>query len=201
MGGLQMSETTVYNEEEIKYIGEKPEGETNVSHEPFQEDWLITDNFIEMSKGISGHFWQFQQLSSSISDYMKDVYIPEVPLYQNQQVIFHEMIEDLYKAIDFDKEYLEEGGLELPNKEVINKAIYLIHSLSSENIFPKEITTTVEEGICLIFESKTFTLYLELYNYGEIGYMLENTKNEELIENEIFISLSEVRSKISQLFS
>jgi len=196
-----MSETTVYNEEEIKYIGGKPEGETNVPHGPFQEDWLITDNFIEMSKGISGQFWQFQQLSLSISDYMKDVYIPEIPLYQNQQVIFHEMIEDLYKAIDFDKEYLEEEGLELPNKEVINKAVYLIYSLLAENIFPKEITTTVEEGICLIFESKTFTIYLELYNYGEIGYMLENTKNEELIENEIFISLSEVRSKISQLFS
>mgnify|MGYP006280603053 FL=1 len=189
-----MSETTVYNQQELKYIGNK-----HIDKEFL--GWLISDEHINTSKVSSFIFEQFQQFPSFINDYMKDVYIPDETLSQEQQNVIQEIIKDLFEAIEFDKEYLEEEGLELPNKEVINKAINLIYLLSNEDIFPKETTTTVEEGICLIFEDESFHLYLELYNHGEIGYMLENSKTNELIENEIYVSLSDVKSKISQLFS
>lgn len=202
-----MSETTFYNDRELDFIYGNTEDKTNVPDVTSQEvsrlpdNWLITDKFIDKSMEINVLCWQFQQLSSStISDYMKDVYFPEETLSQDQQDIIQEIIKDLFKAIEFDKEYLEEEGLELPNKEIINKTIHLIYLLSTANIFPKEITTTVEEGICLIFKNKSYHLYLELYNHGEIGYMLENSENKELIENEIYVSLSDVKSKISQLF-
>jgi len=125
---------------------------------------------------------------------------PYIELNDNQKFFIEEAIEKLNFVIIGDKEYLEAEGVALPNDYVIGLTNKLISNLAPENIFPSNISTSIEEGICLSFKKSSKILYFELYNNGELGYIIEDAKEKKILENEDLNSINEATDKIKEFF-
>lgn len=117
---------------------------------------------------------------------------------QNEKL--EELIAQMYEAIEFESYYLKDDGIAPPKDEVINSTTFLLNQLASEDIFPNKIATTVEEGLYLVFENFPFKFYLEIYNNGDIAYIIEDTKSDKIIELKDLYSISEVKNRISQFY-
>ncbi len=93
--------------------------------------------------------------------------------------------------------YLIDEEINHPNEIAINYAYQIITELSSINIFPDKLSTSADEGICMKFRNKGKNLYFEVYNTGELGYIIEDTLNQIIIENEDLFSIREITEKIN----
>lgn len=98
-------------------------------------------------------------------------------------------------------DWIEDDGIKGPNEYVIEFSKALIERLVDNNLFPIRITPTVEEGLCFVFEEKDNTLYLELYNDKDIGYIIENTKRKEIIANEDLFTCVQIIETVSIFFN
>jgi len=114
--------------------------------------------------------------------------------------IFNESLAQIDRAIHFERKYLENEGIDLPNENVKNSTVFLLYKLASEGIHPVKITTTVEEGLYLIFNNYPYILYLEIYNNGDIGYIIEDVRYNKLVEMKDMYSILEVKNRISQFY-
>ncbi len=93
--------------------------------------------------------------------------------------------------------FLSEENIPQPNDLAINYAYQVINGLAEKNIFPDKLSTTVEEGICLKFRNKGMILYFEVYNTGELGYIIEDPSYQKIIENEDIYSIEEMVNRIN----
>ncbi len=117
-------------------------------------------------------------------------------LTEIQQFLLTEALKKLDFVIDNDDPVLEEEDLELPNENVINLTSQVINELALSSIFPHKISTTIEEGICLVFKKKFQNLFFEIYNDGGIGYIIEDSKQKKILENRDLYSFEDILSKI-----
>jgi hypothetical protein len=95
---------------------------------------------------------------------------------------------------------LKKEGVEIPSESAINLAKELITELAFENIYPIRIGTSIEEGICLTYRNRSDILYFEIYNDGELGYLIENPKSKKILKNEDIFSISQARTEIIDFF-
>lgn len=72
-----------------------------------------------------------------------------------------------------------------PTIEIIEKTRkYLYKLLYYEKITPVRIASTIEEGMFLAFRNRrNGIMYMELYNDGDIGYIVINLDTKKIIEN------------------
>lgn len=93
--------------------------------------------------------------------------------------------------------YLIDDFIEMPNELAINYAYQLIMQLSELNIFPDKLSASADEGICMKFQNKSRNLFFEVYNNGELGYIIEDVYNSRIVENEDVYSIKEISYKIN----
>ncbi len=110
----------------------------------------------------------------------------------------------LYKKLESniigETQYLIEEGIELPNELVIDFAQNILYFLAYYSIYPDKLTTTVEGGICLIFYNGSERMYLELYNEGDYGYIIEDLESKKLKENKNLNSLDEIIQRLRRFY-
>ena len=73
--------------------------------------------------------------------------------------------------------------------------------LNKLNKIPNRITDTVEQGLCLVFKNNTKVLYLEIYNDGEKGYIIEDFKEKIILKNEVVFTSYEIVSVINEFMN
>ncbi len=142
------------------------------------------------------------------SDYLitNSVFMPETPKLNNNQLTaiqekFLMQQQLIIKEIEnISNSWDEENIIPGPNKKSIELTLEIINNLAVQNIHPNRITPSVEEGMCLTFNNNNRILYFELYNDGDIGYIIEDIKFNRIIENEDVNSTTEVLNKISHFF-
>lgn len=107
-----------------------------------------------------------------------------------------EIIKKMHETILIEDGYLENENEEIPSIEIIQKTTELLTQLSVLDIYPERVNTSIDGGMCLIFEKLPLRLFLELYNNNEIGYIIEEINLKRLIENEEIKTLEETKNKI-----
>ncbi len=90
---------------------------------------------------------------------------------------------------------------EIPNDISLSKLSELISGLLNDHIIPDKITTSAEGGICLEFKKENQRLYFEVYNNGEMGYIIEDTVLKKTIENEDASSIWEFLEKLNKFLN
>lgn len=98
-----------------------------------------------------------------------------------------------------DKYFLEEN-IQRPNENALDSTYQIINILADKNIYPEKIDPTIEEGICLRFKHKGQILYLEIYNTGELGYIIEDVSFQKIIENKDEYSFEILTERINDFF-
>lgn len=122
----------------------------------------------------------------------------EQPIFQEY---FHiKVIETLYNSIKSEQKRFKEEQVDLPNQLVIDRTCDILNILSNQNIYPSIITPTIEEGMCLAFIKAQYRLYFELYNSGEVGYIIENADLKKIVKNEDLESVEEITSIIEKFY-
>lgn len=97
----------------------------------------------------------------------------------------------------WDEEYSTPG----PNNFAIQSTTRLLTELSVSNLFPYRITQSVEAGICIQFKGGDQIFYAEIYNDGDIGYIIEDTKRKSELGNESLGSIDALRKAIVKFYS
>ena len=91
------------------------------------------------------------------------------------------------KRLDEVKEESYDWSIEFntppPSETVWELVRNLSPELISREIEPYRIAPTIEEGLCLNFTNGNEKLFLEIYNDGDIGYIIENSHSKTIIEN------------------
>ena len=121
---------------------------------------------------------------------------PKLPDFQ--EYFLMKSIEILFNTIKIEQDRFLIEEVDLPNEISLNLTHNVLNILSSQNIFPESITPSIEEGICLKFSKSTHNLYFEVYNDGEIGYIIEDTYSKRTIENEDLHSIYEIQSVVEK---
>jgi hypothetical protein len=121
-------------------------------------------------------------------------------LSANQKFFLDESIRKLHTTIELDKEYFRKEMVEIPTERVINETQQLLTILAHNTLFPERIATSIEGGICLIFKNAQNKLYLEIYNSGDLGYIIEDSFRNKLVENEDLVSLFEASERITNFY-
>lgn len=124
----------------------------------------------------------------------------EVILSDKQKAIRDDYFSILHQIIQSESSILKREGVEIPSETAINLSEELITELAAENIYPIRIGTSMEEGICLTFGNRSNILYFEIYNDGDMGYLIEDPKSRVTIKNEDVFSISQARSDIVDFF-
>lgn len=107
----------------------------------------------------------------------------------------------LNNLIEAEDEYLTEENIDKPNSFAINSTYQVILELSRINIFPEKLSTSAEEGICLTFKNNDKILYFEIYNSGELGYIIEDSLKCQIIENEDVYTTEDIVSIVSDFIT
>ncbi|MDZ7777256.1 MAG: hypothetical protein U5L09_17400 [Bacteroidales bacterium] len=112
-------------------------------------------------------------------------------LTEIQRKIYEEKISRINNIIAHDEQYFEKENIALPNNVALETYKNLIFELSLINISRFNMSTSIEEGICLTFQNVDNRMYLELYNDGDIAYLIENTNSGALIKSEDLSSIDQ----------
>jgi len=107
----------------------------------------------------------------------------------------------LFDTIENDKPYFLEEGIVPPNEKVINYASELLSILILNQIIPAKISTLAEEGIAFKFQRETKVMHFEIYNNGEIGYIVEDFKQKKTLDNKDIFSFEEAFDSINGFLS
>ena len=106
------------------------------------------------------------------------------------------ILEEFESIIEFNRSFYNNENINLPNEKTFEKMNSIIEFLSSNNIIPFKIEPSVEEGICMVFKKQNEKLYFEIYNDGDLGYIIENSLNKEIISNKDVSSIEEAVNDI-----
>jgi len=139
------------------------------------------------------------RIPSEVHEYLEK-YSNDNYTSDNQKFFFNQSIKSVYNIISIEKEYLKDNNIEPPTQDVISKAAQLIKQLALKDIHPNRIATSAEDGICMTFKKGDEICYLELYNDGEMGYIIENRVEKTVIANEDLFSLNESISAIEDFY-
>jgi len=97
-----------------------------------------------------------------------------------------------YKSIvEIDKDFYNQENIALPNKFAFNNLKKTLKYLLINNIIPYKISPSVEEGICIVLKNKNKKLHFEIYNDGDMGYIIEDYINKKIISNKDFNSIKD----------
>lgn len=97
--------------------------------------------------------------------------------------------------------FLLDENIQQPNDLSINYSLQTIYKLADLNIFPEKLIPSVEEGICMNFKNKEQILYFEIYNSGELGYIIEDTKQNRTLENEDVSTIDDMVNRIKDFIA
>lgn len=125
---------------------------------------------------------------------------PEVLLSDKQKAIRDDYFLILQQIVQSEASILKMEGVEVPSETAINLSKELITELAFENIYPIRIGTSIEEGICMTFGNRSDILYFEIYNDGDLGYLIEDPKSKKVLKNEDVFSISQARMDIVDFF-
>ena len=102
------------------------------------------------------------------------------------QTYFLERFMDKLSAIHSkDTEFFSSEQIQKPNNLSLSQAYTTIKELALVNIFPEKLGPSADDGICIEFKNKkNYRLHFELYNNGELGYIVENPMLKKIIRNE-----------------
>jgi hypothetical protein len=98
-------------------------------------------------------------------------------------------------------QFLIDENIQQPNDLSFNYTFQTINKLADLNIFPDRLIPSVEEGICLNFKNKGRVLYFEIYNSGDLGYIIEDINLKQTIENEDVPSIDDMVIKIKDFIA
>ena len=90
--------------------------------------------------------------------------------------------EDLLILDDFDIN-------EYPNKIVEDNYNNFKNLLNQYNLNPNRISLLPNGGVCFIFKNSNIVIYFEIYNDGEMGYIVEDIMDYKIIDNKDILDL------------
>lgn len=140
---------------------------------------------------------------SRTSNCIDDI-IPNSPfdiLQINQDYSLAKITTQINHTIQLDKEFLINDGIDIPNEMVINYACQIIKEISETNNFPYRISTLADEGLSIQFKNNNKSLHYEIYNDGDVGYIIEDSYTGDILDNEDLNSLSESINRIEKFYS
>jgi len=97
---------------------------------------------------------------------------------------------------NIQKSDLLDQGIDLPNSTSLILSELIIKDLEKYGLLPNRVSASAEGGFCLIFKKQDSALYLEVYNDGEIGFIVENFIQKRILDNRE-IEIAEVTSIIN----
>jgi hypothetical protein len=118
----------------------------------------------------------------------------------NSQNLIDLTIQKLNNTIEMDKEYLDNEGVNLPNEKARNYAIMLIEKLGEKSIVPTKISTLADEGISFNFKNKSQNMFFEIYNDGDVGYIVEDTLLKKVLDNKDCYSFTDAIDGIERFY-
>lgn len=110
-------------------------------------------------------------------------------------------INRMYDTIENDKPYFNEEGINPPNEKATSYAKELLSTLAYNKINPAKISTLAEEGIAFKFQRENKIMHFEIYNNGEIGYIIEDFKQKKTLENRDIFSFEEAFNSINSFLA
>lgn len=69
------------------------------------------------------------------------------------------------------------------NSDVLVTTKRILKNLIDLDLIPSRVQNCIEGGITIIYKKEYLIYYLEIYNDGEIGYIIENTHWKKIIFN------------------
>lgn len=120
--------------------------------------------------------------------------------FDKKQSLVEKAILQLNETINFDSKYFESEEISLPNEKAKNYATLLIEELSQKNIYPVKISTLAEEGILFSFKNKSHNMFFEIYNDGDVGYIIEDYILKKVIDNKDCFSFTEAIADIESFY-
>ena len=102
--------------------------------------------------------------------------------------------------IELQGDYWNDEFIPGPTADVLQQSRQFIKQLEYNNIVPIRITQSIEEGICFVFSKEKYILYFEIYNDGELGYIIEKVDDKKVIENLEIHSISSIMKRIVNFY-
>lgn len=123
------------------------------------------------------------------------------PLENNEDFISkYNELEVIISRIATTKNNIFDDDISNPSEDVVQKTFSFVNSLKKYFLFPDKINPSVEEGICLTFENGNYVLHFEIYNDGDLGYIIEDRINKEVVENEDVETLDQMINRINKFY-
>jgi hypothetical protein len=114
-----------------------------------------------------------------------------------EREVVNQKTEAILKLAAEDSDWTRDGILP-PNDFVVSSTIAIVENLAFKGIFDFKISPSIEEGIVLTFKERTKKLYFELYNDEQFGYIIEDLKNNQVLENRNVDSIDHITEVISE---
>ncbi len=87
---------------------------------------------------------------------------------------------DIYNS----KNIWDDCSVESPNEVSINNTLEILAQLYVFSFFNLVVLPSVEGGMMLKIKNKDSIMYFELYNDGDLGYIIEDLKVKKIVKNE-----------------
>lgn len=97
--------------------------------------------------------------------------------------------------------YLLDEGVNPPNEWALDKSKELIFELLKLKISYYQIEPSYDEGIAFIFKNTVQKMYLEIYNDGQIGYIIEDYQKKSILENNDVKSIYEAKNRVKKFIA
>jgi hypothetical protein len=79
-----------------------------------------------------------------------------------------------------------------PNK-LVEQRYKIFSSLLEENILKTHrVNLLPDGGVCFTFKKNSSVIYFEIYNDGEMGYIIEDSINHEIVDNQDIENFNEL---------
>ena len=79
-----------------------------------------------------------------------------------------------------------------PNKLVEQRYKIFLSLLEENNLKTHRINLLPDGGVCFTFKKNNFTICFEIYNDGEMGYIIEDSINHEIVDNQDIENFNEL---------
>lgn len=115
-----------------------------------------------------------------------------------QESLKNDMITQVRDIMDADFKSEFPDINEKPNEFSYTTLISLISQFAENRVIPSYIEPSVDNGFYLLFENAPIRFHLEIYNFGGIGFLAENSEKKSIIENSP-LQIDQVTSKIEEI--
>lgn len=155
-------------------------------------------NELDETKKESNSYFSFSDTFDSDLNYLINSNSLNLSnIEQNYLINKFQYIEELKSEVDF----WDEEEVVPPNDVSINLTKELLLNLACKKIFAYKLMPTIEEGILISFKKNDLRMYLELYNDGQIGYIVEDFKVKTIKDNKELNSIQEASFTIENFLT